>query len=104
MHACTCAYNGLVCMPKLRHSSPRSLRAPYFCVCVVTVQVSGKAWKEAPTKRSSAAKNAIVGSSWEKKMRDKALAKALAEQKAAAVEAIKEKRKVCAWCCVCTTT
>jgi hypothetical protein len=58
--------------------------------------VSGKSWKEAPSKRASADKNAIVNkhSSWEKKMQEKARKKAFQEQKAAALEAVKSKRKV----------
>lgn len=49
-----------------------------------------------PAKRASADRNAIVNkhSSWEKKMADKAARKSFQEQKAAAVEAAKEKRKV----------
>lgn len=60
--------------------------------------VSGKSWKEAPSKRASADKNAIVNkhSSWEKKMQEKAQKKAFQEQKAAALDAIKAKRKAAA--------
>jgi hypothetical protein len=49
-----------------------------------------------PSKRASADKNAIVNkhSSWEKKMAAKAQKKAFQEQKAAALEAVKNKRKV----------
>jgi hypothetical protein len=64
--------------------------------------VSGKIWKGEAEKRASADKNAILGSSWEKKMQAKALKKAFQEQKQAAVDAQKEKRKVGAAdaCCV----
>lgn len=51
-------------------------------------------WKGEAEKRASADRNAIVGSSWEKKMRDKALKQAFKEQKAAVLEAVREKRKV----------
>lgn len=51
-------------------------------------------WKSEAEKRASADKNAILGSSWEKKMQQKALRKAFLEQKQAAREAVKEKRKV----------
>jgi hypothetical protein len=66
--------------------------------------VSGKSWKEAPSKRASADKNAIVNkhSSWEKKMQEKARKKAFQEQKAAALEAVKSKRKVGG--CRCSAT
>jgi hypothetical protein len=33
--------------------------------------VSGKVWKDGASKRASADKNSIIGSSWEKKMREK---------------------------------
>jgi hypothetical protein len=58
--------------------------------------VSGKTWKEGPSKRASADKNAVVNkhSSWEKKMQEKAQRKAFQEQKAAALDAVKAKRKV----------
>lgn len=64
--------------------------------CWCCLQVSGKTWKEGPSKRASADKNAVVNkhSSWEKKMQEKAQKKAFQEQKAAALEAIKAKRKV----------
>jgi hypothetical protein len=59
-------------------------------------QVSGKVWKGEAEKRASADKNAILGrgSSWEKKMQAKALKKSFQEQKQAAVDALKDKRKV----------
>lgn len=57
-------------------------------------QVSGKVWKGEAEKRASADKNAIRGSSWEKKMREKALRKAFLDQKQAAREALKDRRKV----------
>lgn len=58
--------------------------------------MSGKTWKEGPSKRASADKNAVVNkhNSWEKKMQEKAQRKAFQEQKAAALDAVKAKRKV----------
>jgi hypothetical protein len=56
--------------------------------------VSGKVWKDGAEKRASADKNAVLGTSWEKKMQEKALRKAFLEQKAAAQDTAKEKRKV----------
>jgi hypothetical protein len=69
--------------------------------------VSGKVWKDAPAKRASSDKNAVVGSSWDKKMAEKAARKAFQEQKAAAVTAVKEKKRVRwigvgGWVVVCT--
>eukprot|EP00882_Tetradesmus_deserticola_P007239 GHRQ01007626.1.p1 GENE.GHRQ01007626.1~~GHRQ01007626.1.p1 ORF type:complete len:198 (+),score=88.61 GHRQ01007626.1:442-1035(+) len=58
--------------------------------------VSGKTWKGEAEKRASADRNAILGSSWEKKMQAKALRKSFQEQKQAAVDAQKEKRKAAA--------
>eukprot|EP00775_Hariotina_reticulata_P011667 gene11667-11810_t len=58
--------------------------------------VSGKVWKDEAEKRASADKNAVLGTSWDKKMREKALRKAFLEQKAAAQDAAKEKRKAAA--------
>eukprot|EP00878_Enallax_costatus_P027176 GHUV01029234.1.p1 GENE.GHUV01029234.1~~GHUV01029234.1.p1 ORF type:complete len:110 (+),score=40.67 GHUV01029234.1:419-748(+) len=57
------------------------------------MQVSGKVWKAEAGKRASADKNAILGSSWEKKMQEKALRKAFLEQKQAARESLRDKRK-----------
>lgn len=54
--------------------------------------VSGKVWK-GPGTKAGTYKAAIVGTSWEKKMAAKAARKQLAEQKAAATEAIRAKRK-----------
>ena len=58
------------------------------------MQVSGKVWKAEAEKRATADKNAILGSSWEKKMQEKALRKAFLEQKQAARESLRDKRKV----------
>jgi hypothetical protein len=65
-----------------------------YITAACAVQVSGKVWKGEAEKRASADKNAILGSSWEKKMQAKALKKSFQEQKQAAVDALKEKRKV----------
>ncbi|KAF6258913.1 ribosomal protein S7e-domain-containing protein [Scenedesmus sp. NREL 46B-D3] len=65
------------------------------CSCAAW-QVSGKTWKGEAEKRASADKNAILGSSWEKKMQAKALRKSFQEQKQAAVDSQKEKRKAAA--------
>lgn len=54
--------------------------------------VSGKVWK-GPGFKAGTYKSAIVGTSWDKKMADKAVRKQLAEQKNVAVEALKAKRK-----------
>lgn len=63
-------------------------------MCACCTQVSGKVWKAEAEKRASADKNKVLGSSWDKKMQEKALRKAFQEQKAEAVAAQKEKRKV----------
>lgn len=67
---------------------------PCYGCRVAALQVSGKTWKGEAEKRASADKNAVLGSSWEKKMQAKALKKSFQEQKQAAVDAHKEKRKV----------
>ncbi|KAI8474028.1 MAG: hypothetical protein J3K34DRAFT_518528 [Monoraphidium minutum] len=54
--------------------------------------VSGKVWK-GPGTKAGTYKSAIVGTSWEKKMGAKATRKALAEQKAVAIETQRAKRK-----------
>lgn len=53
---------------------------------------SGKVWKIASA-RATAYKQPVLGSSWEKKMQDKATRKAFREIKAATVDAVKEKKK-----------
>ncbi len=75
---------------KMGGALPQTLPTHGECV----PQVSGKVWKAEAEKRASADKNAVLGSSWEKKMREKALRKVFLEQKAAAIEAAKDKRKV----------
>eukprot|EP00877_Chromochloris_zofingiensis_P012428 jgi/Chrzof1/7439/Cz02g24030.t1 len=55
-------------------------------------KVSGKVWKT-PGRKAGTDKACILGTSWEKKMADKALRRQLQQQKHAAQEAIKEKRK-----------
>jgi hypothetical protein len=57
------------------------------------IQVSGKVWKEKGVK-AGADKAAIVGTSWEKKMADKAARQRYLEQKRSAQAAYKDKRKV----------
>lgn len=83
------------CSNSLRADIPQALTIlPCYGCRVAALQVSGKTWKGEAEKRASADKNAVLGSSWEKKMQAKALKKAFQEQKQAAVDAHKEKRKV----------
>jgi hypothetical protein len=56
-------------------------------------QVSGKVWKAAGFKAGTY-KSEVVGTSWEKKMAAKAAKKQFTEQKKAAVESLRAKRKV----------
>ncbi len=62
------------------------------------MQTSGKVWKIG-SDRATAYKQPVLGSSWEKKMKDKAARKAFQDLKTAAVDAVKEKKKVGSWAC-----
>eukprot|EP00983_Pelagomonas_calceolata_P047440 1140640-Pelagomonas_calceolata.AAC.9 len=64
-----------------------------------TMQVSGRTWK-APARRAGEVMKPQVGSSWEKKMQQRASRQQFLDFKREAVEAAKEKRKVLLQCAV----
>ena len=77
---------------------PGSLRVRFQaadspCAGMAAMQVSGKVWKEKGVK-AGADKAAIVGTSWEKKMAEKAARQRYLDVKRTAQAAYKDKRKV----------